>query len=291
MVLGGDKATVGADHAHGLVVAAVTIFQFIDACSGSFGEQLVAHADAHAGTHVFVLQELSDVSNRLGAGVGVAGTVGEEETVELKGVEVIVPRNTNDLHATFEQTANDVVLHAAIDKHHALASFATAIANHFFAGNAGDIVHSFILCRRNAVGLIVKDNLAHHHAVLTQHLGQFAGVDAGDAVDFFALEPIGETFHCIPVAVLLTVVTDDDGGGIDFVTLHEVSQTFGGHAEGGHPVVSDQGIGQSHQLPGVGWVGETFRIAGHGGVEHHLSCHRGFITKRLAGEPDAVVKD
>ncbi|MBA7714417.1 hypothetical protein ES703_123439 [subsurface metagenome] len=35
-------------------------------------------------------------------------------------------------------------------------------------------------------------------------------------------------------------------------------------------VVTDEGIGWHHNLPGIGGVGQHLLIAGHAGVEHHL---------------------
>ena len=51
VVLRGDETARGAHLLHGLVVAAVSVFQFVDGCSRRFSEQLVTHTDTHAGTH------------------------------------------------------------------------------------------------------------------------------------------------------------------------------------------------------------------------------------------------
>ena len=50
----------------------------------------------------------------------VARTIGQEETIKVQLVEVIIPRNTDDFYATLEETADDVGFHAAIDEDNAL---------------------------------------------------------------------------------------------------------------------------------------------------------------------------
>lgn len=46
VVLAGYVAVVSADHAHGLVVGAVAVFQLVDGCAAGLRQELVAHADA-----------------------------------------------------------------------------------------------------------------------------------------------------------------------------------------------------------------------------------------------------
>lgn len=51
VVLRGDETARSAYLLHGLVVAAMTIFQFVDCGSRRLSEQLVTHADTHAGAY------------------------------------------------------------------------------------------------------------------------------------------------------------------------------------------------------------------------------------------------
>ena len=78
MILAGDKALCGAHAAHRLVMAAVPVFQLVNPCAGSLGQQLIAHADTHAGAHFIPGQETADILHGLAARVGVARPVGQE---------------------------------------------------------------------------------------------------------------------------------------------------------------------------------------------------------------------
>ena len=124
--------------------------------------------------------------------------------------------------------------------------------------------------------------------MLAEHLGQLAGVDAGDARHMLALEPFAQTLHGIPMVVLLAVVTHDDGRGIDAIALHERGYAVGADGERGHAIVAHQGIREGHHLPGIGGIGETLGIAHHGRVEHHFARHRLFIAERTAVEACSV---
>lgn len=50
MILAGDEATVGTHHTHGLVVAAVSILQFIYLGTSGLAEELIAHTDTKIGS-------------------------------------------------------------------------------------------------------------------------------------------------------------------------------------------------------------------------------------------------
>ena len=60
------------------------------------------------------MEKLADVSHGGLALVRVSGAVGQEESVELQLVEVVVPRNAYHFHAAPQQTADNVRFHAAV---------------------------------------------------------------------------------------------------------------------------------------------------------------------------------
>ena len=109
MILAGDKTLLRTDHAHRLVVAPVSVLQFINRRAACLCQQLVAHADTADGA--VALQCLADMLYSRLAGIRVARPVGEEQPVVVQPVEVIVPRNTDDCHAPPEQAADNVRLH------------------------------------------------------------------------------------------------------------------------------------------------------------------------------------
>ncbi len=272
MVLRGDKAAGCPDLLHGLVVAAVSVFEFVDSGSRRLAEQLVAHADAHAGTHNRVRQEGAYIPHRRLAGVGVAGSVGKEKPVESERIEVVVPRHTDDLHAAADEATEDILLHAAVHQHDFLWR-AFVVADNLLARHFVHEIDTLVLRHGDVVRCVVEEYLPHHHALLAQALGEFAGVDARDARHVLALEPVGKALHGIPVGEIGAVVADDDGGGMDFLALHIVRQAVLTDGERRDTVVAHQREGQHHQLPRVGGVGQALGVAHHRRIENHLARH------------------
>ena len=119
VILGRDETLRASHTLHWLVVGTVTVFQLVGLRPCRTCQQLVTQADAHAGTHRLIIEELADMLHRDVAALRVARTVGKEEAVELKLVEVIVPRHTNHLDAPAQQAADDIGLNATIDKNDA----------------------------------------------------------------------------------------------------------------------------------------------------------------------------
>ena len=64
----------------------------------------------------FVLQEGADMLHRNLTALWVARTIGKKESIKVQTIEVIVPRNPDNLDSTFEEATDDVCLYAAIDE-------------------------------------------------------------------------------------------------------------------------------------------------------------------------------
>ena len=267
-------------------MGAVAVFQFIDGGAGGFAEQLVAHADAADGLAAERDLLADDVDGSL-TGVGVAGTIGQEEAVEVHRGVVVVPRHADDLDAAADEAADDIGLDAAVDEHHLLAG-ALVVADNLLGRDLIDEVDALIGGLGDVVGLIVEDDLTHHHTVLAQHLGQLAGVDARDAGHMLALEPVGQTLVAVPVVVLFAIVGADHGGNVNLVALHECGQAIGLNGKRRYAVVADKGEGECEDLTGIGGVGERLGVAHHGGVEHHLAGYRLIVSEAAAAEARAV---
>lgn len=146
-------------------------------------------------------------------------------------------------------------------------------------------------CQLSIVNWIVEDNLSHHHSVFTKYFGQFTRIDARDTRHLFTFQPFTQTFHCIPVAIFIRIVTYDNRFRMYFLTFHKSGESIRFDGKRRNSIVSYQRIGKSHQLSGVGRVSEALRISGHGGIENYFARHRLLVTKRLTGKPAPVVKD
>ena len=121
VVLRGDEALSATNALNGLVVTTVTVLQLVCLGTGGTSQQLVTQTDTHEGLHLLVAEELADMLYRLGALLGVARTVSQEETVELQLIEIVIPGYTNHLYTSVQQATDDIGLDTAIDKNDLLS--------------------------------------------------------------------------------------------------------------------------------------------------------------------------
>ena len=68
----------------------------------------------------------------------IARAIGDEKSVPLKSIEIVVPRNPNQFYTAINETAKDIVFHTTIHQHDLL--FSVAIVNHFLAADYRDLV-------------------------------------------------------------------------------------------------------------------------------------------------------
>ena len=202
----------------------MTILEFLDLGTGGQRQDLVAHADAVDG--FARLHELLDMLYGLAAQVRVARAVRDEQTVKRFAhlVEVVVPRYHRDVDVVAQQAADDVLFHTHIDQ----ADFLLAVAEvlHLLGRYDGHLVHQVRVFKFDVLAT-VKDNLALHRTLLSQHFSEFSGVDALDANHLLLLEPVGQRLGSIPVAVLLGVVAHHKGAHMNLLRLIETRKPIG----------------------------------------------------------------
>ncbi len=292
MVLGSDEALVGADAAHGLVVASVAVFEFIDLRPGGLGEELIAHADAADGASDFdCAAEYLDcaVGHR-----GVAGAVRDKHAVVVHIGVVIVPWNADNAHTAARKAAHDVVFYATVDQDNGFVAF--AVLGHFATRCFSDEVFGIGVVPVDGVGVGVTDNdFAEHRATFAQMFCQCSGVDAVYAGNFFLAQPLVEAAFALPVAVVPRVILNNQTTAMDVVAFKVLAQfvtiAVSGVIALGHSVVSLQGEGGDEYLALVRWVSETFGISGHSGVKHNFAGSIAVITEGLTFEHSAVAQN
>ena len=218
---------------------------------------------------------LADILHCFLGHVGIAGAVGYEEAVVVDLIEVVVPWHEHHFHAAAGQTAYDVVLDSAVDEHHRLV--AVAMYLNLFGADFSDKI-LFIGIVEIHIAATFDNYLAEHGALLAEMAGKGAGVDSVYSGDMLLLEPVAERPHGLPVRVVIAVVLSHNGAGMDMVAFKKFADLlllpFGRNA-----IVAEDGVCGNENLSFIGRVGEAFRIAGHGGVEHHLSRSRGLVAE------------
>ena len=110
--------------------------------------------------------------------------------------------------------------------------------------------------------IIANPNTAALRPFFTQHAGQRTRVDACDGDDMVRFQIIRQTLLGAEIAHNRWQILDDQPGGVDFICL----DVFRVHTD-----IADVRISQSDHLAGIGRIGQNFLIAGHRGIEHHLS--------------------
>ena len=225
VVLGGDVATVSAYEAHGLVVAAVAVFELEGRCASGLGQQLVAHADAENG--LLGGHGGLNVTDGLAAVLGVAGAVGDEQAVVVHGIEIIVPGYADDLDvAGAEEAAEDVVLDSAVEQHYFLP-LRVAVTDHLLAADYGHLVFRARVVKCLRYLETFGHDAAGHGALFTENLGDLPRIHSEDAGDAVLLEPFVQALDRAPVAVLEGVVGDDQAPDVNPVGLEVDGNTVG----------------------------------------------------------------
>ncbi len=254
-------------------------------------EDLVAEADAEDGQ---LADELADLRVDVRQGGGVARSVGEEEAVGLEGEHFLrrgVRAHDGDVEAGAAQAAQDVALDAEVVGDDAVlhgrqfgveGEVADGLVRQFpVAGFAFPVVvlrrgdfRDEVAAAHGGGGAGALDGFALRQlggeagalgAVGAQQAGELAGVDAFDAGDAVAGEPVAEGFLGAPVGMEPGEFADGEAahlGAGGFVVFFADA------------VVADERVGHRDDLSPVGRIRQHFLVAGHGGVEAGFARHR-----------------
>src|ERR1051326_6348750 len=93
-----------------MISAVVAEFQFVGFATDGDARQLMSETDSK---NWLASHQAADVVHRVGAGLGIAGAVGEEHSIGLEREHIFrgsLRRNNRDLAALAAQLAQDVVL-------------------------------------------------------------------------------------------------------------------------------------------------------------------------------------
>ena len=125
----------------------------------------------------------------------------------------------------------------------------------------------------------------HDAAVLrpfvAQHPREPPRVDVGDGHHVLAPEVIGEIRGLAPVGNEHRQVANDEPRGVDAVGFH----VFGIRTR-----ISDVRIRERHDLARIRGIREDLLVAGHGGVENHLSDREPVRADRRAAKYRSILE-
>ena len=295
VVLAGDHHHTAVEILYRVVGTVVAMTHFQGLGAGGQSQQLVAEADAEYRNIGF--QNVLDRLDRVVARLGIARTVGEKHAIRIERQHVAgrsLCRHHGQAAATLDQHAQDVQLHAVVVGDHVVRQLAGrdfrmavglqvpgAFAPLVALGAADHLGQIHALEAREAAsqlqcfllgGVVTDQDAAILRTLFAQDAGQAASIDTGDGDGAVGFQVLVQRLLVAPVAGNQRQVANDQASGPDAVGL--------GIFRGGTGI-ADVRVSQGNDLLGIGWIGKDFLIAGHGGVEHHLS-------DRLAIGPDGI---
>ena len=97
------------------------------------------------------------------------------------------------------------------------------IGDHFLATHFLHPVHASIVeaCVLWFVSESINHHTSHHHAVLSQYLGQPSCIDACDGRNLLSFQPIGERLLCIPMGMPFAIIGHNQCLGMNALALHK----------------------------------------------------------------------
>jgi hypothetical protein len=223
--------------------------------------------------------------DRVAAGLGIPGAVGEQHAVRLEpedGLGRGLRRHHGDAAIAVHQHAQDVALDAKIVDHHVMPPpltdrLAVAVqlpgagAEGIGLGTGHDLgevgtLKSGAAARRLQGFLLAEAPAGHDAAVLgalvAQDAGEAPGVDPGDGDHPMGFEIGAEILRGAEIRRRAWHLAQDQPGDVHLARLGVLG--VGAH-------IADVRVGQGDDLLPVGGIGEDLLIAGHRRVEDHLA--------------------
>ena len=286
MVLGGDLHLPRLEIFDRVISAPVAEFQLVSGRAVGKGDDLMSKTDAE---NRQLASEGADKGNHRLCVLRVAGAVGDEQAIRVHGHHFLDgnrPRNDGHFTPPGVQTADDVVLDAAVNGHNAVLWICTGGYPRGFRTHHGNLIGgqsggAHFRKAGDAGGLRVH-NQRLAGTLVPDVAGKAAGVHTGDAHNVILDHHVFQCPRGAEIGRLAVEFPDDqtaDGGSVRLIVFIA------------HAVITDQGVGHDHSLRGVGRVRENFLIAHHGGVEHQLHQRVPFGAEAVAVKLGAILQN
>jgi hypothetical protein len=294
VVLRGDVALASGEVESRDVVSAVSVLQLDRLSTSGQSNQLVTHANTHDGD-LRGLEQLAEVVDGRRAMSWVARAVGVEDTVEVVRdlVDGVVEGEAGDAGTAGDEAAKDVLLDTAVDQSHMHVTERRADVERSLRRNTTHEVNSLrvdVCLVLVGIVLLADGDAGQRRTLLTEVCYNLTSVDAGDGWDALSGAPCRQRLNGSPVAVLHSVVLDDDSRSLDMRRLKVSEQAMLIAGAGGDSVVADQRLGEDENLSTVGGVGHGLGVPNEGCGEDGLAGDICFGTKRFAFKDGAVLQ-
>jgi hypothetical protein len=295
VILRSDVALSGGEVQSRNVMGTVAVLELDGLGSRSESDELVTHTYAHHGD-LGSLEQLAEVIHGGGAVSGVTGSVGDENTIEVVGdfVDRVVEGEASNASTSGDETTKNVLLDTTVDQSNVHVAERRADVEGSLGRHTTDQVNGlrvnvgFILV---GIVLLTNGDTCEGRTLLTEVCHNLTRVDAGDGGNTLTSAPLSEGLDCGPVAVLQSIVLDNDTGSLDVGRLEVSEQAMLIACRGRDAVVADQGLSEDENLSTIGWVGHRFRVPDERGGEDSFAGDVGFCAERLARENGAILSE
>ena len=242
VVLTGNETTFRSYHAHRLVMAAMTVFQFIDGGASCFWK---ATDSPYKCRKIGLSLRLIALRICCTASSQVSGSPGPFE-INNPSYSIPVKSHGSKEHGSLPHpvsvTTDNICLYTTIHQHHFFLPGTFIVTNYFLTRYFIYIIDTCIRCFGHIAGFIIKYDFPHHTPCSRRTLVSSRVSMPCNARHFAHASASRPDFLRIPVTVFFTVITYNNRFGMDTFTFHKSSQTIGFDSKGGTPVITDQRI-------------------------------------------------
>mmetsp|Transcript_25397 Transcript_25397/g.55218 ORF Transcript_25397/g.55218 Transcript_25397/m.55218 type:complete len:438 (-) Transcript_25397:123-1436(-) len=280
VVLSADLHAPGGLVRDGVVAAMVPEGQLVGLAAERLAQHLVAHADAEDG---HLAEDGLRVGHRPGGGGGVAGAVGEEDTVGVHGQHLVrggLAGHHRHLAPVGGQAPEDVGLDAIVVRHHVVLVGVGVLGVELPAGNGGVLPLVRLVAGHHGQVVLALNGPALGHiqqlvvslgglggddtnksTLVADTAGQLTGVNIGDADNVLLLKVGVQRLLRAVVGDDGGVGTDDDSSEVALLRLHVVLVDSD---------VADVRAGEADSLTSVTGVGHNLLVSRERCVEDNL---------------------
>lgn len=125
--------------------------------------------------------------------------------------------------------------------------------------------------------------------LLSEVRDNFTCIDAGDSRNTFPRTPLSKALYGGPMAMLQSVVLDDNARGLNVGGLEVSEQAVLVPSGGRYAVVTNQWLSKDEDLAAVRRVSHRLGVSNEGGGEDGLARNVGLGSERFAGKDGAIL--
>lgn len=137
--------------------------------------------------------------------------------------------------------------------------------------------------------LVTNGDPSEGRTLLSEEGDNFTSINAGDGRDTLSGAPFAQALNGGPMAVVDSIIGDDDTGALDMRRLKVLEEVVLVSLARGDSVVANQGLGEDENLASVGRVGHGLGVSDEGGGEDGFARDVSVGSESLAVENGTIL--